>query len=50
MSNLLANLVESRDDAGRMWEHAFSEDDLEGMDAAMAEIRKFSRLIAEATT
>jgi hypothetical protein len=49
MSSVLANLVESRDDAGRMWEHAFSEDDLEGMDAAMAEIRKFSRLIAEAT-
>jgi hypothetical protein len=49
MSTLLSNLVAARDDAGRMWEHAFSEDDLEGMDAAMAEIRKFSRLIAEAT-
>jgi hypothetical protein len=49
MSSLLARLIESRYDAGRLWERAFSEDDLEGMDAAMAEIRKFSRLIAEAT-
>jgi hypothetical protein len=37
-----------RDDAGRMWEDAFSADDLAGMDEAMAEIRRLSRLIAEA--
>jgi hypothetical protein len=49
MSSLLAHLVESRDDAGRMWEDAFSADDLAGMDEAMAEIRRLSRLIAEAT-
>jgi hypothetical protein len=48
MSTLLSNLVEMRDDAGRMWEFAYSEDDLAGMDAAMAEIRRLSRLIAEA--
>jgi hypothetical protein len=50
MSTVLSNLVEMRDDAGRMWEDAFSADDLAGMDEAMAEIRRLSRLIAEATT
>jgi hypothetical protein len=49
MSTLLAHLVGARDDAGRLWEFAFAEDDLAGMDEAMAEIRRLSRLIAEAT-